>query len=250
MSEQLDLAGKVALITGGSRGIGATTARRLARSGANIAIAYHQGADQAAAVVSDVIATGAQAASFQANQALPSEVARMVDEVAQRFERIDVLVNSAGVFLPGGIGALSPEQVSYQWAINVHGVVATTQQALLHMPNGGRIINIGSVLGERAFAAGFGDYSATKSALMAYSRSWAHELAPRNITSNTVIVGFAQTDMVIPADSEVGKMVHGLLPFHRYADPDEVASLIAFLATPSASYMTGGELRVDGGWNA
>jgi 3-oxoacyl-[acyl-carrier protein] reductase len=219
-------------------------------SGASIAIAYHQAADQASAVIADVTAAGARAAMFQADQALPEDVTRMVDEVAERFGRIDVLVNSAGVFLPGGIGALTPEQVSHQWAVNVHGVVATTQRALTHMPDGGRIINLGSVAGERAFAAGFGDYSATKSALMSYSRSWAHELAPRNITSNTVIVGFAQTDMVIPADSEMGKVLRGLLPFHRYADPDEVAALIAFLATPSASYVSGGELRVDGGWNA
>jgi NAD(P)-dependent dehydrogenase (short-subunit alcohol dehydrogenase family) len=100
----------------------------------------------------------------------------MVDEVAERFGHIDILVNSAGVFLPGVLGALSPEQASYRWAVNVHGVVATTQQALSHMPDGGRIINLGSIAGERAFGAGFDDYSATKSAVMAYSRSWAHEL--------------------------------------------------------------------------
>jgi 3-oxoacyl-[acyl-carrier protein] reductase len=140
--------------------------------------------------------------------------------------------------------------MAYQWAVNVQGAVVATQRAVAHMPDGGRIVNVSSAAGERASGGGCADYSATKAALMAYSRSWAHELAPRNITSNTVIVGFAQTDMVIPADSDVGKTALGLLPLQRYADADEVASVIAFLASPSASYMTGSDVRVDGGWNA
>jgi 3-oxoacyl-[acyl-carrier protein] reductase len=250
MNDLLELAGKVALITGGSRGIGAAAARRLARAGADIAVTYQQAADQAAAVVSDAIGTGVQAGMFQANQASPSEVASMVDDVAQRFGHIDILVNNAGVFVAGAIGGLSSEQRAYQWAVNVQGAVVATQQALSHMPDGGRIINVSSAAAERASSGGFADYSATKAALMAYGRSWAHELAPRNITSNNVIVGFVQTDMVIPADSDMGKMALGLLPLQRYADADEVGSVIAFLAGQSASYMTGGDVRVDGGWNA
>jgi 3-oxoacyl-[acyl-carrier protein] reductase len=246
----MQLAGKVALITGGSRGIGAAAARRLARSGATIAITYRQAADHAAAVVAEAVETGVQAAMFQANQASPSDVANVVDEIAQRFGHVDILVNNAGVFIAGAIGALSSEQMAYQWAVNVQGAVVATQRAVAHMPDGGRIVNVSSAAGERASGGGFADYSATKAALMAYSRSWAHELAPRNITSNTVIVGFAQTDMVIPADSDVGKTALGLLPLQRYADADEVASVIAFLASPSASYMTGSDVRVDGGWNA
>jgi 3-oxoacyl-[acyl-carrier protein] reductase len=246
----MQLAGKVALITGGSRGIGAAAACRLARSGADIAITYRQAADQAAAVVAEASGAGVQAAMFQANQASPSEVASMVDEVAQRFGHVDILVNNAGVYLAGATGGLSCEQMAYQWAVNVQGAVVATQRAVAHMPDGGRIVNVSSAAGERASGGGCADYSATKAALMAYSRSWAHELAPRNITSNTVIVGFAQTDMVIPADSDVGKTALGLLPLQRYADADEVASVIAFLASPSASYMTGSDVRVDGGWNA
>jgi 3-oxoacyl-[acyl-carrier protein] reductase len=245
-----ELQGKVALVTGGSRGIGAAAARRLATIGADVAIAYRQASDKASAVVKELSSIGVRAEAFKADQAQREEVTCMVDRVAQHFGHIDIVVNSAGVFLPGAIGELSPEDVAYQWAVNVHGVVATTQQALWHMAGEGRIINIGSTVGERAFGAGFADHSATKAALSMYSRSWAHELAPRNITVNTVIVGFTETDMVISEDSETGKVLQRTLPYHRYARPEEVASVVGFLASPTASYLTGGDIRVDGGWNA
>jgi 3-oxoacyl-[acyl-carrier protein] reductase len=245
-----DLHGKIALVTGGSRGIGAACSRRLAAEGADVAISYVKSSAEATAVVDELTALGVRAAAFQADQARREEVVRMVGEVAAHFGRIDILVNSAGVFYPGPMGSVSPEDVAYQWAVNVQGVVTTTEESVAHMPNGGRIINIGSVAGERACMAGVGHYSATKAAVSMYGRSWAHELAPRNITVNTILAGFIQTDMVIPADSETGQMILSTLAFHRYASPEEVAAPVAFLASPAASYMTGGDIRVDGGWDA
>jgi 3-oxoacyl-[acyl-carrier protein] reductase len=244
------LAGKVALVTGGSRGLGAASAQRLAASGADVAIAYLQSEAKAAAIAEDVRSLGVRAEAFQADLADRDQAVSLVDAVADEFGHIDVLVNSAGIFLPGPIGALPAADADRQWAVNVRGLVAVTGQALKYMPDGGRVINVGSVAGERAYAAGFGDYSATKAAVSMYGRSWAHELAPRGITVNTVVVAFAETDMVIPSDSDLGKQILAGLPFHRYADPEEVAEAVAFLASPAASYMTGGDIRVDGGWNA
>ena len=246
----MDLRGKVALVTGSSRGLGAACARRLAACGADVAIAYLQSEAKAKAIAEDVRAAGARAAVFQADLGNREQAVSLVDAVAAEFGHIDVLVNGAGIFLPGPIGALSAADVDRLWAVNVHGLVAATGQVLKHMPDGGRIINVGSAGGERAGGAGFGDYSATKAAVSMYGRSWAHELAPRGITVNTVLVSFAETDMVIPADSDLGKQVLAGLPFHRYAKPEEVAAAVAFLASPAASYMTGGDIRVDGGWNA
>lgn len=245
-----DLHGKIALVTGGSRGIGAACSRRLAAEGADVAISYVKSSDKATAVVEELTALGVRAVAFQADQARREEVVRMVGEVAEYFGRIDILVNSGGVFRPGPMGSVSPEDVGYQWAVNVQGVVTTTEESVAHMPNGGRIINIGSVAGERACMAGVGHYSATKAAVSMYGRSWAYELAPRNITVNTILAGFVQTDMVIPANSETGQMILSTLAFHRYASPEEVAAPVAFLASPAASYMTGGDIRVDGGWDA
>ncbi|MFF1690975.1 MULTISPECIES: SDR family NAD(P)-dependent oxidoreductase [unclassified Streptomyces] len=246
-----NLDGKVALITGGSRGIGAATARRLAAAGANVALTYQHSEEQATAVVRELKASGVQAEAFQADQGVRDEVVRLVGEVADRFGRIDILVNNAGIFLGGGpMGSLPPEDAHRLWEVNVHGAVTTTVGALAHMPDGGRSISIGTITGRRAFAAGFADYGATKAALSMYGRSWAHELAPRNITVNTVVSAFAATDMGIPQDSDLGRALLSLAPMHRYAEPREVAAAVAFLAGPEASYITGSDVDVDGGWNA
>jgi 3-oxoacyl-[acyl-carrier protein] reductase len=244
------LAGKKALVTGGSRGLGAAAARRLAGEGADVAIVYARSKDKAEAVVGELKDLGVRAAAFQADLGEPDQATRVVSDVAEHFGRIDVLVNSASVFVTGPLGALALDDIARQWAVNVHGLVAITLEAVKHMPDGGRIINLGSVNGERSAAAGVADYSATKAAVSAYTRSWAHDLAPRRITVNAVLPGPSDTDMGIPQDSELGKFVLGLLPYRRYASPDEVAAVIGFLASPDASYSTGSEIRVDGGWNA
>lgn len=246
-----NLQGKVALVTGGSRGLGAASARRLAAAGANVAIGYEKSVDKANAMVKDLEGVGVQAMAIQADQGRREDVVRLVAETARQFGRIDILVNSAAIFLGGGpMGSLSPEQTERLWAVNVHGVVTTTSEAVAHMPDGGRVISIGTVTAQRAFAGGFADYSATKAALSIYGRSWAHELAPRKITVNTVVCSMAETDMGIPQDSELGAMLLTVHPSHRYARPEEVAAAVRFLASPEASYITGTDLNVDGGWNA
>ena len=249
MSSQ-NLRGRIALVTGGSRGLGAASARRLAEAGADVAIAYERSADQAAAVVAELQGLGVQALSVRADQGDQQQVKSLVAQVVERFGRIDVLVNGAGIFRGGPMGTMSVEDRDRLWAVNVHGVVATTKEAVAHMPDGGRVISMSTIAAQRAFMAGFGDYAATKAALSIYGRSWAHEFAPRSITVNTVVSAFAQTDMGIPEDSDLGKRLLGLAPMHRYATPPEVAAAVAFLAGPDASYITGADINVDGGWNA
>ncbi|KIF75970.1 hypothetical protein QR77_23000 [Streptomyces sp. 150FB] len=245
-----NLRGKVALVTGGSRGLGAASARRLAAAGADVAIAYEKSGDKADAVVRDVEHLGVRAVAVRADQGRREDVVRLVAEVAQRFGRIDILVNSAAIFVGGPLGSLTPEETERLWAVNVHGVVTTTSEAVAHMPDGGRVITMGTITAQRAWTAGFGDYSATKAALSIYGRSWAHELAPREITVNTVVSAFAETDMGIPRDTDLGRAALASLPFHRYGRPEEVAAAVAFLAGPDASYITGTDINVNGGWNA
>lgn len=250
MSEK-NLQGKVVLVTGGSRGLGAASAQRLAAAGADVAIAYEKSTDKANAVVLDLERLGVRAVAIQANQGRRADVVRLVAEVVERFGRIDILVNSAGIFLGGGpMGSLTPEETERLWAVNVHGVVTTTSEAVAHMPDGGRVITMGTIVGQRAFAAGFGDYSATKAALSIYGRSWALELARRKITVNTVVPAFAETDMGIPQDTDLGRAALASLPLHRYVTPKEVAAAVAFLASPEASYISGTDINVNGGWNA
>lgn len=241
------LAGKVALVTGASRGLGAATARRLARLGADVAIGYRSRADQAVAVVDEIKGLGVRAEAFAADLSVRTEATGLADRAAGTFGGIDIVVNSAAVFL---FGELSDADRDRMRAINVEGVAAVTRAALKYVPDGGRIINIGSVAGSRSVIPGVSDYAAAKAAVAAYTRSWAHDLAPRKITVNTVEVGFAQTDMVIPAESELGQGIIARIPMGRYARADEVAAAVAFLAGPDAGYVTGSSLRIDGGWDA
>jgi 3-oxoacyl-[acyl-carrier protein] reductase len=240
---------KVALVTGGSRGLGAAIARGLVESGADVAITYRRSADAAATLVDQFKGLGVRAAAFQADQAEPDQVTRMVDEVAGDFGSIDILVNNAASFQTGTLGALSHADIAHQWAVNVLGTVVTTQEAVAHMLDNGRVINISSVAGDRAATAGFGDYSATRAAVAAYGRAWAHELAPRGIMVNTVVATVAETGVVVPADSDTGKYTPSLLPQRRYARPAEVAEAVVFLASSDSSYMTGGTISVEGDWN-
>ncbi|MEZ7128873.1 SDR family NAD(P)-dependent oxidoreductase [Nonomuraea sp. AD125B] len=245
------LTGKVALVTGGSRGIGAATARTLAGDGADVAVSYTTSAGKAEAVVGELQAKGVRAAAFRADQADPRQVETLIGAVVERFGRLDILVNNAAVFVLGPVGGPAGDAAAYahQEAVNYSGVVATIRAATRVMEDGGRIITVGSVVSVRAGWPGVADYATTKGAAAAYTRAVARDLAPRGITANVVQVGCADTDMN-PAD---GVYAPGFLPgiaLGRYARPEEIAAPIAFLAGPSASYITGAVLNVDGGFLA
>jgi 3-oxoacyl-[acyl-carrier protein] reductase len=239
------LSGKVALVTGGSRGIGAATARRLATLGADVVITYVAQDEKAKTVVEQLRSRGVRAEAVQADQADRTQVTAMVDAVARQFGRIDILVNSAGVFWPGELPDVARDT---QFAINLTGVADTTYRAVRHMPEGGRIVNLSSGLASKTFAAGMSDYAATKAAVTAYTRGWAQDFAARGITVNVIECGIIDTDMAMPKDSEGGRfMLQAIIPMHRYAEADEVAGVVAFLVGPDAAYLTGSTVRVDGG---
>ena len=245
------LSGKVALVTGGSRGIGAATARALAERGADVAISYSASGDKADAVVRDLTNKGVQAAAFKADQANTAEVERLVAAVVERFGRLDILVNNAGVFITGALGdpAVDAAQRERQFAVNVGGVATTVRAAANVMGEGGRIISVGSALGARVPFPGIADYSATKAAVANYTKGWARDLGPKGITVNAIQPGPINTDMN-PDNTDFAAPQKAATALGRYGRPEEVAAAIAFLASPEASYITGTTLDVDGGFNA
>ena len=249
MSKELN--GKVALVTGGSRGIGAAIAKALADDGADVAISYAASADKAEAVVKELRKKGVRAEAFRADQANTKEVEGLVEAVVKRFGRLDILVNNAGVFASGPVHdrANNLAELERLFAINVGGVATAVRTAAPLMPDGGRIISIGSVAGDTSPWPGIADYSATKGAVAAYTRGWARDLGPRGITVNNVQPGPIDTDMA-PQDGDVADGLKARTVFGRYGKPEEVAAAVAFLASPKAAYITGTTLNVDGGYNA
>ena len=245
------LAGKVALVTGGSRGIGAAIAKSLAADGADVAISYSASPDKAKDVVNALLAEGVRAHAFKADQADAKAVAALVRSVVERFGKLDILVNNSGVFASAPVhdGANNLAELDRLFAVNVGGVAAAVRTAAPLMHEGGRIISIGSVAGDSSPYPGFADYSATKGAVAAYTRGWARDLGPRGITVNNVAPGPIATDMA-PAEGDVHDALIAGTALGRYGKPEEVAALVAFLAGPTASYITGATLTVDGGFNA
>jgi 3-oxoacyl-[acyl-carrier protein] reductase len=244
----LDFTGKKALVTGGSRGIGAATVRELSARGAAVVFTWSRNQAQAEALERDLKAEGRTVFALKSDQGSPGDAAQAVRKTAERLGGLDILVNNAGVFLGGVIGDPGRDAgvQDRQWSVNLHGVAASVHAALAYLPQGGRIVNIGSVLAQRSFFPGLADYTATKAALEGYTRGWAKDLGARGITVNIVHPGPTDTEMN-PAAGEMSGAQKDLTSLGRYGRPEEVAAAIVFLASPSASYITGASVKVDGG---
>lgn len=245
----MQLKGKVALVTGGAGGIGSASARALAAQGAHVAVHFGGSRDKADALVTDLIAGGVRAAAFQADLTVPENAADLVRRVHAHFGRLDILVNNAGVYLTGPLPEMTDADYLKSFAVNVHAVFFASREAARVMEAGGRIINIGSVVGERVPFPGAGVYGATKAAVALFAQGWARDLAGRGITVNTIQPGPIDTGMN-PATSEWAPHMIAPTAVGRYGTADEVAAAVAFLASPAASYITGASLNVDGGFNA
>ncbi len=244
------LTGKVALVTGGSRGIGAATALALADEDADVVISYTAAADKAAEIVAKIEAKGVRGLAIQADQGNTSEAEGLVATTVSKFGKLDILVNNAGVFVRGAVGGdVDATAIERQNKINVDGVFATIRAAAKVLPDHGRIIIIGSGAGTRTGFSGAADYSATKAAVSAFSRVAARDLASRNITVNTLQAGFVDTDMN-PETSGWAAAWIATVPLGRYGRPEEIAAGVVFLASPEASYVTGSILNIDGGVGA
>lgn len=240
---------KVALVTGASRGIGAAIAKRLAAEGANVAITYAKDSTAADSVVKAIESSGGKAFAVQADAADADAVKSAVERTANTFGRIDVLVNNAGTAIPKPFEEASMEEMDRMFNINVRGVLVATQAALKHMPDGGRIISIGSCVGERNMTPGLTVYSATKGAVKMFTQGLAREVGHRRITVNNVQPGPIDTDLN-PASGEWAAPQLANTALNRYGKVDEVAALVAFIASAEAAYITGANLTVDGGTNA
>jgi 3-oxoacyl-[acyl-carrier protein] reductase len=243
------LSGKTALVTGASRGIGAAIAKRLAADGASVAITYTRGADAAAQVVKEIENAGGKAIAIQADAADAKAVIAAVERTVSTFGSLDVLVNNAGTAIPKPFEETTLEDMDRVIDINLRGVFIATQAALKHLPNGGRIITIGSCVGERMMTPGLVAYAATKGAVKMFTQGLAREVGARGITVNNVQPGPIDTDLN-PAAGDWAEPQVANTALKRYGHVDDIAAMVSFVAGPEASYITGASLTVDGGTNA
>ncbi|ODT75420.1 oxidoreductase [bacterium SCN 62-11] len=244
-----NLQSKAALVTGASRGIGRAIALRLAREGADVAFSYAASTDQAQQLVQEIQSLGVRALAIQADQADTQAVEGMVRQAHAALGRLDIVVNSAGVFVTGTVGEGDSQALQRQLDVNVRGVAATVHAAAPLLPEGGRIVSIGTTGAVHVPFAGVADYVATKAAVAAYTRGWSRDLGPRNITVNLIQPGAIHTDMN-PQDGPFSETMKNLASLGRYGQPEDIAAAVAFLVGPDAGYITGATLNVDGGQSA
>ena len=247
MSQKLE--GKIVLITGGSRGIGAAIAKRLAADGAKVAITYTKGADAAASVIKEIERAGGKAIAIQADAADAGAGKAAVEKTVATFGRLDVLVNNAGTAVPKTFEETTLDEMDRVLDINVRGVFVATQAALKHMKSGGRIIMIGSAVGERVVVPGLVPYAATKGAVKIFTQALSREVGSRGITVNNVQPGPIDTELN-PAAGDWAAPQKAATALNRYGHVDEIAAMVAFVAGPESSYISGANLTVDGGMNA
>jgi 3-oxoacyl-[acyl-carrier protein] reductase len=245
MTKKLD--GKVALVTGGSRGIGAAIAKRLAEEGAAVAITFASAQQKADEVVQAILAAGGKGLAIRADAADAAAVQNAVRQTAKTFGRLDILVNNAGIAEIAPLEEFSLAEFDRLLAVNVRGVFVASQQAARHLGDGGRIITIGSVNAERMPFVGGGPYAMTKAAVAGLTRGLARDLGPRGITVNTVQPGPVDTEMN-PAEGPFAEGLKSLMALPRYAQAEEIAGLVAYLAGPEAAFITGASLTIDGGF--
>jgi NAD(P)-dependent dehydrogenase (short-subunit alcohol dehydrogenase family) len=243
------LGGKVALVTGGSRGIGAAIALRLAREGAAVALTYLTSPDRARAVAEQIQTSGGRAMIVKADSSDPDAVVAAVERTVSEFGGIDILVNNAGVFAGGSLDETTLAQIDETWAVDVRAVFVASQAAARHMGEGGRIINIGSALAERVPVPGLTLYAMCKAALTGLTKGLARDLADRGIAVSVVQGGLIDTDMN-PADSPVAEFLSAFPAMHRYGAVDDIAAAVAYLASDESRYFTGAAVSVDGGFTA
>jgi 3-oxoacyl-[acyl-carrier protein] reductase len=247
MSKKLE--GKFALVTGASRGIGAAIAKHLAADGASVAITYSKDASSATAVVKAIEGSGGKAIAIQADSFDAEAIKGAVAKTVAAFGSLDILVNNAGTAIPKLFEESTIEEFDRVFNLNVRSVLITTQAALKHINKGGRIISIGSCVGERDMTPGLAVYSATKAAVKMFTQGLSREVGDRAITVNNIQPGPIDTDLN-PASGDWATPQIALTALKRYGTVDEVAALVAFVASPEAAYITGANLTVDGGTNA
>lgn len=244
-----ELTGKRALVTGGSRGIGAAIALELASKGADVAFSYRCAADRAAEVVQQIEAKGRRAFAIPADNADPEAVRRLIDEAVDKLGGLDILVNNAGTARMGTISQISLDDIDTLLHVNIRGALLVSQAAIPHLPDGGRIINIGSNIAERVPFPQLTMYALTKSAHLAFTRGLARELGSRNVTVNLVQPGPTETELN-PAKGELNDINIKNTSLGRIGQPNEIAAVVGFLASAAASFVTGSIVTADGGSNA
>jgi 3-oxoacyl-[acyl-carrier protein] reductase len=244
------LEGKVALITGGSRGIGAAVARRLATEGADVAVTYVQASSEprAKALIKEIRQTGRRAEAYQADNAMPDAVTSVVDRCAADFGSLDILVNNAAISTYKLVGEFTLEEIDATLNVNVRAPFLASQAAIRHLTKGGRIINIGSTVATRMPRMTGSLYATSKAALIGMTKGMARDLGPRGITVNMVNPGPTRTGMLAPDGSEVAEAIRSFMATKDFAEPDDIAGLVAYVASPEGHFVTGALLNIDGGY--